>query len=278
MRDFKKVINELEFSIADLLLFEVFLNTTLIFLIIFLVASLINFYPLMLSIVPAVLYFVYGVIKKFRTNKIYRVENQYPNLKEKLRTAADHSEEHNTIIQILQDDIINTLKGVKLSSFISVKDIFFKIIISIMLCFIIIYLASMHIVFFDTEYGILLAKQNVNDLIGSIADINNPGESAEEVLESLTIDNSTVGGDNDGGDIFGDKSLAELGNKEIELQIKNSNLEYDITKEGEFEDDKFYEDTFPFEIEASSAEAFSESVSANDREIVKEYFTRIAKG
>src|SRR3989338_9864737 len=89
MKIFINAIREINKTLNFLIIFETTLNTAVFFLVVYLLLSLINLYPL-LALIPALVYFAARMYTHSKADKRIIVENKYGPLREKLRTAAEH--------------------------------------------------------------------------------------------------------------------------------------------------------------------------------------------
>ena len=132
MKNFIKVIREINRTLNFLIIFETTINAVIFFLVVYLLLSLINLYPI-LALIPALVYFISRLYVNSKVDKRKIVEGKYEPLKEKLRTAADNLGEENPVVNELQDEVVHDLKNVGLSSFISTKRVSYKIMTTILL-------------------------------------------------------------------------------------------------------------------------------------------------
>ena len=83
-------------------------------------------------------------------------------------------------------------------------------------------------------------------------------------------------GDPEADDIYGDKSIAELGNEQLQLELNPVKSDADISKTQEPEHRKF-RSTIPTEIAASTDASYEESIPKGYQKIVKSYFREITR-
>ena len=76
-------------------------------------------------------------------------------------------------------------------------------------------------------------------------------------------------------DIFGEKSVAILGDENLEIEIAAGNTEIDISEIKEAEEIEF-QTLYPEEIGATAAGVAEENIPAHQQEIVKNYYQKIA--
>ncbi|MBI2656065.1 hypothetical protein HYX06_06605, partial [Candidatus Woesearchaeota archaeon] len=139
MKQFSNVVNEINRTLNEMILFENIVNTTLVFLVFYLVLSVLDLHPIM-ALIPAAGYLgFYSYISFYRTSKPLMVESKYAPLKEKLRTAADNLDKDNQIVQELEYEVTSEMKNVGLSMFINPKTLSYKILAVMVLSFLIIF-------------------------------------------------------------------------------------------------------------------------------------------
>ena len=89
MKQFQDVVKEVNRTLNELILFDNIVNTTIVFLVFYLVLTLIDFSPL-LALIPALAYLVFYSYISLKSSKPHIVESMYAPLREYLRTAADN--------------------------------------------------------------------------------------------------------------------------------------------------------------------------------------------
>jgi len=261
MKKFKKVLKEINFTFNNIILFNSFLNAFLIFLIIYIILSLFNFYQ-RYALVPAGLYFVINLYRGIREKHLITVEKKYPFLNEKLRTARDNIRMENPVVDSLKLDIMRDMKRVEVSSFINQKNISYKTLLSIILCFLIIFSAQ-----FDISHNIKNAADNTLDFIYGLAGNNtNEGESG---LERMAGSGATES-------IFGNAQIAQMGDENIDMVIKQSGYEINLDEVKEPERREF-EELFPDEVFVATADVYEEEIKEEQQELVKAYFLKLAE-
>ncbi|MBN4049159.1 hypothetical protein JYT91_00930 [archaeon AH-315-M20] len=259
MKNFIKVIKEINRTLNFLIIFETTINATIFFLVVYLLLSLINLYPI-LALIPAIVYFISRLYINSKTDKRKVVESKYEPLKEKLRTAADNYKEENPVVNELQDEVVQELKHVGLSSFISTKQISRKILTTILLSFAIVFATTLNLYIVDLNKFLA----NLPEYIGNI----NPLKIA---------DNTLLGEINESEDIYGDSKLAILGNREIDIRIKPVNYEINVREEGDVEQKQF-DEIFPSDVNIEQSSAFEENIPEEQQQLVKNYFNKLTGG
>jgi len=261
MKKFKKVIKEINFTLNNIILFNSFLNAFLIFLVIYLFLSLFNFYQ-RYALVPAALYFIIRLYRGIKEKHLITVEKKYPLFNERLRTARDNIKMENPVVDSLKSDIIRDMKRVEVSSFINQKNISFKTLLSITLCFLMIFSAR-----FDIQHNIKNTADNILDFI-----YNNGGNNTNEGepgLEKMT-------GFGTSESIFGDAQIAQMGDEKLDMVIKQAGYEINLDDAKEPERREF-EELFPDEVFTTTAEVYEEKIKEDQQELVKTYFLKLAE-
>lgn len=262
MKAFVRVVQDLQAGVSRVLLFPPILNAVIVFLIFFLVLSLLDFHP-WLSFFPALGYLAYGLYRKSRVNKIRLIEIYYPELNEKLRTAADHAEEEGLVIDDLHREVGEDVKRVYASSFFETGKNSTKIFFCILLCFLILFIASLNLPIDDFKMKLKNAMEEVTETISAGG--------------SSFSGNSPTAGLGAGGELYGEKSMAELGNKEVELAIKPATFDLNIRNVNEAEELSFETRAFPEDAIISAADTYQDKIPEERQAIVKSYFQSLTK-
>ncbi len=248
LKELKKVLFEMGIfaSLVDSLL--VLLAFVLVFMLILV--------PWYYALIPFAVYFCFHHIRKLKEASLPYVEGKFPDLKEQLITVADNTDKENEVVQRLNSEVLHKMKVIKTSSFLTFPRLYREIIVMTFLSFIIIGISA---------YNIHLL--NYKDLLGrgelKIGDYNvdEQGLAFEEGNEE---------------DILGEESIAELGNKELVLQINPVLSDVDLTKIEDVKEREFSKKK-PTEIAPTTDSSYEESIPKNYQDIVKRYFGGITK-
>ena len=257
MKNFVNVINEIHKTLNFIIIFETILNAVIFFLVVYFLLSLVNLFPI-LALIPALVYFAARLYVNSKRDERRIVESKYEPLREKLRTAADNIRDENPVVNELEEEVIEDLKHVGLSSFVQTKRISYKIFTTIFLSFAIVLATTLNLYIVD-----------LSDFFSNI-----PG-----VIDNFRIgkrgNNIILGEINESEDIYGDSKLAVLGNKEIDIKIRPVNYEVNVREEGDVEQKQF-DEIFPREVAVEQASAFEERIPEEEQELVKNYFNKLA--
>lgn len=261
MKNFKEILKKVNVIVDEVLAFDIILTSVLIFLCFYLALMLLNLNP-WYSLFPTLAYFAFLLYIDLSTNKYKIVENKYKPLYEKLRTAADNVNKENEVVDELEHQVVSDLKNVKISSFVKLKKISYKVLGSILLCIAILF-ASIYDVNFG-DWG--LALDTIKDLI-----YKEGGADGEGIGEDLVAGRGT--GE---GDIYGEESIAKIGNQELEIKIRQASLEI-VGSEIYEVPEKEFEETFPEEVFITSSGSYEEKITLENQKIVKDYFRELSK-
>lgn len=266
MRTFEKALKEVSTTLSYLMLFELFINSVVIFLASYLIFLLLGIQPLH-TIEITIFYFGVNLYLKIRRRKTLEVEKRYSFLNEKLRTAEDNIYLQSPVVDDLQREIIQDLRRVESSTFFNSKDLFIKSVVIIILCFLII---SIHPINFKP---IKVSFPEIRPRINF--DFSGTTIAGTKLATSKKKQQATVQLVELSDNIYGDTSVAILGEEELVIQLKSIDEEVKVRDQEELEEEQ--EELFP-DIGISSAEAFKENIPKEQQELVKNYFKSIVEG
>lgn len=255
MRNFSNVVREINRTLNQIIFFENMVNTTIVFLVSYLLLSLFNIKPLF-ALIPSLGYLCYYSYFSFRSSKPILVESRYAPLREKLRTAADNVGMESPIAEELAYEVTSEMKNVGLSLFINPRSLSYKIFAVILLSFLIIFTTTLNLRLFE------FAKQKIPDIF----DTKNLKGVGNLVAVQL----------NTSDDIYGKNDVAKLGDKELDIRIKPVDFKINVKEEGESEQHKF-ETVFPSDLAVKETAAYEENIPQEQQELVKNYFKKLAE-
>jgi len=268
MNSFKNAIADVRNTLNKLIIFDTAINSILLFLILLLILSLFNL-PLIYPIVISLLYFAYVLRKRLTLSKIRLVEQKYHNLDEKLRTAAEHATEENPVVKELHEEVLHDLRKVEESAFISERKIYVKSITIVALSFLILLLSPITFGILDFNFNLVdEQQQEAEDTFG--------GSQSGSSKIRFAVGTEDTGLRKASEDIYGEPTIAKLGDDEIKIRIRPAGTELSIREIQEADLPDFSE-SYPSEIQAVAAESYEEDIPKEDLELVKNYFNTLAK-
>lgn len=263
MKQFANVVKEIKSVLAGITLFFILMDSLIVFLAVYLILTVIDLYPAA-ALIPAFFYFAYSLYQETRMNKIRIVEKFYPKLNEKLRTAADYVNVENEVVDDLHREVIAEMKDVAAASFFNRKETFEKVAIIVALCFVVI-----GITFFGINFAAFQGK-----LKGLLGDLGGGDGEADDQEGEIA---QTIGGGAAYKDIYGEKTLAKLGDKEIEVQMRTSSYEFTIREAGELGETEEFREQFPTDVTSVESRNYNEVIPGekDKQELIKRYFAKL---
>ena len=183
----------------------------------FLNKSLINL-PIQVKFVLPVLAFIIAItsalllhIKDSKMNINLLIENKYPELKERLRTAYDNKDETNVIVESLKDNVSDVLTTVSSSHLLAKTTIISKILITI------IFIAGVAMISSNPDQykippeAISNNFKNITGIGEGIADVTNIPVGPIQNIQNVGTKGSR--------DIIGKPKIASLEGKNIDLSL-----------------------------------------------------------
>jgi len=262
---FKKVVVEINSTLSSISLFGLFLNSIVVYLAFYLTFLLIGVKPIY-AFVPGLGYFIALAYPTFKDNKIRRIEKRYPELNEKLRTAADNMDKKNPVVEDLCKECAHEMYHVEVSSFLSPGKVSSRIIAATLLCFLVLYLTAIDI-----------QPLQIDNLWDNVAEgIGQAIGSRENDANTFAGGPSGAGQSTTQGDILGIPAWIKLGSEQ-DVQIETAGYEVNIRdiKEAKQQD---FDGDWPDEVFAQGASAFEDNIPKEQQELVKSYFEKLAGG
>lgn len=214
------------------------------------------------ALLPAVIYFTIHTNYLISHRTYLLVENKVPQLKEALRTAVDTQTQDTYLAKLLHDDVIRNLARVKSSFFINYQMLGAKLLTLCTLSILVIMVSAFHV-----QFG------GISSLLGDLA--------AAPVFEEAKVagEGNEIKLLSEEGflDIYGDKRLATLSSKELELQINPIAGEIDTSIITDVIDQDFVAPQFPKEIYTSADVSYQERVPQKNQQVVRDYFKTITR-
>lgn len=265
----KGAIGEVKRTLGQLILFDTVINSILVFLGALFAFSLFSLH-IAFPIAVSVAYFLYSIRKRLGANKIRMVEQRYRDMNEKLRTAAEYTDESNRVVKELHSEVLHDLRKVEESAFVNEKRIYIKAVAIVLLAFLILFLSPF-------SFGLLEVRlDNSAQPEPDAGDTGVVSDSGDSRIK-FAVGPEDTGLRKASGDIYGTATVAKLGDEEIKIKIQPAGTELSIREIQEAELPQFSE-SYPQEVSAIAAESFEESIPKEDLELVKNYFNQLSKG
>lgn len=251
---FSEAIEELKrvFFVVDVI--HILANSFIVFLG-FLLFFLLFRFSWMLAFIPFVVALAYFSYIDLTKNKMLIVEENVPELKERLRAAHDSAGAKGWIAESLKEDVLRDMQKVRASYFLDFRRLSVKLFSIFALSFLVVFISFANINF---DFG---------GFVANIVPVPNQVKWAESIGgEGLVYYSGNL------SDVLGKPSLAKLGSKELELKLGQVETEVDIRDIRAVEEKDFTRAEFPKEMYTSYEEAYVERIPKENQEIVKNYF------
>ena len=208
-------------------------------------------------------------IRDKKSNAIDLVENKYPILFERLRTAYDNRKNSNIIVDNLLNNVMSDTRSVRSSSFMNKKRLAFGIIALLATSSLLTYVTI-------TDYRTEVTPE---DLIQIIEELPLPSSQEEEETEVLLPEGEGDTEGDEGGteNLFGEPAIIVIEGEEIDLTLPpGAGLGFTIKDEGEIRTEEF-ERSSAYDISIISSQAYYESLPEGYDNIIKAYFEEMAQ-
>jgi len=261
-KTFRSMIGEINFLFYNLIAFDTVLASITIFLLSYIFLTLFDLDKIY-SIVPPIVYIAIYLFFKLRENYYIKVEQKFTKLNEKIRTAADNINMENPVVDELKHEVSQELKDVDYASFFRDKRTSYHILLIILLCVTLVFLAK-----YDVEFKLDFIQDKIFGFI-------NGGNGNETGIISDIISATTSGNDED---IFGEEQLAKLGDDKLTININKLGYEINLNDVKDPTKQDFEESLFPEDVGLDEAEVYNKRLPKEDQELVKNYFWNLAQG
>lgn len=254
-------LREVRRSLVVNRLFNYFMNSLIIFLVSALILIIFRL-SWVFALIPPILYLLPKIYRSFVKTSYKDIEEIVPNLEWQLRTAADNVEKQDEIAKSLKNTVLNNLKDVRSSFFMDEKSMVYKLVSIAFLSFIVILIGSFHINFADFK-GIIPSgfASKVGKGVGGIFGENFQGDFEKEHDRN----------------IYGEESVIELGNEELNIQINPESNQYDPSRLTDIENHDFTRSGVLNNIGASPDQSYEERIKKEEQELIRAYLNRLAE-
>ncbi|WMW24858.1 hypothetical protein RE474_12355 [Methanolobus sediminis] len=234
----------------------------------------IAFETVALSLIAAFFSLIITVIRHLRDDKtkaIPLIEEQNPELHEKLRTAYDNSDENNLIVADLLSSVSSKIAVIASSALLTKR----KLVIGVVLI-LLSGITTVYIIDNDIRTN-LFDQGQLGDLVNNIPGLGNGDSSSGNDVyvfdDSGNEDSSSSGTEN----LTGDTAIIVQDGKEVDLTIPaGSGVGFEEGDTSE-ESDTDFDQSSPYERSIISAQTYDEELPEGYESIIKEYFEALAE-
>lgn len=256
-------LDDLKKELLFLNLFQVLLNSIIVFLIALLICIVFNF-GWEWALVPWVIGFGIFNYLYLKNTRFLVVEEKVPELSEKLRTAADNVFKQSEIANDLKDEVVHDMRKVSTKLFFDVDTVAVRLFSVVIIAFIIVILAFLDLTF-DFQFAPV-----VNTPVTYLRErifAQDPGANA-----SLAFTQGDLSA------VFGNKTeLVKLGDEKLSLEVNPLQSEMDFQDVRDAENKNFNPPVYPKEIYTSYDTSYTETIAKKNQAVVKSYFEQISQ-
>lgn len=260
MEPIKALFNEVKLEMLKVALIYSFLDSIMVFFIVYFVVSFFNIkflYSLLIPGVITAIFFAINFVTRINKLRLKTMEDANPQVKEMLRTAHDNMGEENLMMVALFEELKGKMKTVSSGNLLESKRIIIRIVSAVVVVFLIIFVSA-----FDVNLKkIDIPFEKLRFMSG-----NNGVNYGEGNITDLVFNETDV--------VYGDASIAKLGNEKLDLDMNPTMSEIDFNKVGEAEDEELREGEVPSEV-AVNPDAFNNQEVLDEAEQAANYSQRI---
>ena len=262
---FAEALKELKTSLLKVYMFEELLNSILVFLVAYLISSLFRL-GLLLPALSGLAYVAFAIYRELHLRPDKAVESKYKDLREKLSTASEYANVESRVANELKAEVLQGLRKVEESSFLSERRIYAKSIAAVALCFVILLLSPVSVGFFKANLADLFSPDKQKQLPGGDFRV---GEGKKKGELPIAVQSSKR-------DIYGQPSVARLGSEELKVILKPAGTELS-TRNVKPPEELQFTDQYPEEVVSVAAESMEERIPKEQQELVRRYFRNVVE-
>lgn len=246
MKRMRSVLREINASLGKIDFFFVMLKTLVLYTLSTLLLFLIRV-PVWYALIPAAAYFCSSIAVHTRIDRVRRIEERFPQLNEKLRTARDYKDRDSLVLDSLEEDVVSDLKGVQLSAFVPQIHVWILVLALV---------ASVSATLYLSSSGVKLL------------DFSDVMKAARESLAAP--ENETI---QEGQFTSNEESFMQVGDEKIAVEITPVGSDLDFNEVSDPQGAVF-STSFPKETFISSGAAYESEFTEDQQLLIKRYFER----
>ncbi len=261
------------------------LGASIVYLAVYVITMLFTLPTLPIALSFASLYFITELVNAASVHPFVQVEKQYPSLDEELRTVRDSLGEENELVLDLRKDVFKKARTlIDMGDFVDFRQLTARTLSVFFLSFLIILIASLNVRIVDAGEVYDLGKNLLDDLR---QDTLNAGREQFQVAGGDNVLSNRFkkvaamaginAGENEGGDLFGEAELAELGGERLTVEIRPTDFEVSLDDFEDVQKKDFQDVAFTGEVESLQSLGLEETINVEEQAIVKRYFDKLAQ-
>lgn len=282
----RKLIAELESSIYRMRILKAVLGASVVFLGTYILLMLLSLPTIAISLTIATLFLISELVEFSLKSPLQQMEEEYEDLNEKLRTMRDTAGYDNELISELREDVeVTVRKEVDIADFIDFKKVLSRSLFIFFLSFSVILVASLNIKVLDAGDLYLETSQFVRDIAEQATQnaaeqlsVVNSDEALKNRFTKIAATAGLAAGEDDGGDIFGESQIAQLGNDKLNIEIRPTDYDVNVHEFIPPEDLQFTQTPFEGVVGNDKSLSLEEEIPIKDQAVVRRYFENLATG
>jgi hypothetical protein len=262
MEKTKGLFSEVKVEIVKANFIYSFLDSVMLFFILYFAASFFNIsfiYTLLLPGVTTIIFFMFNLGSRLKKSRLKDMEDANPQLREILRTAHDNQDDNNFMVKALFDELKGKLRTSSSGKLLDPKRIMMRVASAIAIVFLIVFLSSITI----NLKKIDIPYEKLKFLRDKTSEARLEGEVSDLLFNQTNA-------------IYGDASIARLGDEAISININPAMSKIDLTRTGEAEERELSSAKIPQEVEATGS-AYNSQKLLEEAEAAVNYSQRISK-
>jgi len=255
------LFHEVKIEMLKIALIYSFLDTVMVFFLVYFAVSFFNIKFLYIVLIPtliALIFFAVRFVRHVNKMRLKDMEEANPQLKEMLRTAHDNMHEQNPLIEALFLELKGKMRTASSGNLMESKKIMTRIISAVVIVFLIVFVSSMNV----NIKKIDIPFEKLRFLMPSGAE----GGHQEGKITDLVFNETDV--------IYGDASIAKLGNDKIDIKVNPTMSDIDLNDVKDAEQQNLREGGLPTEV-GVTADAFNNQKVLDEAEAAANYSQRI---
>ena len=246
MKRMLAILKEINASLGKIDFFFVWLKTLVLYTLCTLTLFLIRV-SVWYAVIPAAAYFFSSVAVQARMDRVRRIEERFPELNEKLRTARDYKDRDSLVLDSLEEDVVSDLKHVELSAFVSQINVWILVLALIASVSGTLYLSSSGMKIIDFSDVMKAARESL-------------AQPENQTLEEGQFTSS-------------EESFMQVGDEKIAVEITPVGSDLDFREVGD-PSSSVFSTSFPQETFISSGAAYESEFTEDQQMLIKRYFER----
>lgn len=263
MEKTKGMFSEVKGEIIKVNLIYSFLDSIMLFFITYFIISFFNFKFLYVLAIPgfiSLVFFTINFMVRLKKSRLKDMEDANPQLREILRTAHDNQDQNNFMVTALFDELKGKLKTSSSGKLLDPKKIMTRVVSAIVVVFLIVFLSS-----------ITLSLKKIDIPFEKLHFLTDKDDAAhqEGQLTDLVFNETNV--------IYGDASIAKLGNDVVNINVNPTMNDVDLSKTSDADQDRqLRSGQAPDEVSVTS-DAYNNQKVLEEAEQAVNYSQRISK-